>query len=335
MATKPTKKAPQGVVVYQAKNGAIELRGDTSRETVWATQADMARIFGVTPQNITLHLKNIYKEKELDERATCKESLQVQKEGKREVTRQVKEYNLDAMIAVGYRVGSVVGTRFRQWATKTLREHITRGYTINRSVVAKNMDAFLRTAEEMKALLPKNRALGDEGVLELVSFFANTWLSLDAYDKEAFAKGRTTKKKIALTAETFLRDVAVLKNELIKKGEATELFAAERSREAIEGIIGNVMQGFGGVDVYPSVEEKAAHLLYFVVKNHPFVDGNKRTGAYAFVWFLARAKILDRERISPSALTALTLLVAESDPKDKDRLIGLITMLLGLPKSAR
>lgn len=331
MAKKPSK-APKGVVIYQAKNGAIELRGDTSRETVWATQAEIARVFDVTPQNITLHLKHIYRDHELDERATCKESLQVQKEGNREVTRRVKEYNLDVMIAVGYRVGSVVGTRFRQWATKTLREHITKGYTINRAVVAKNMDAFLHTAEEMKALLPKDQALGDEGVLELVSFFANTWLSLDAYDKETFTKGRTTKKKVTLTAETFLRDVAILKSELIRKGEATDLFASERTRDAIEGIIGNVMQGFGGVDMYPSIEEKAAHLLYFVVKNHPFVDGNKRTGAYAFVWFLSRAKVLDRERITPSALTALTLLVAESDPKDKDRLVGLITMLLGLPR---
>lgn len=138
------------VVIYQAKNGAIELRGDFSHDTIWATQAEVSKMFDVTPQNITLHVKNIYKDKELLEKATCKESLQVQIEGKRQVTRNVKLYNLDVIIAVGYRVNSVTGTNFRVWATKTLREHITKGYTINRKQVAKNYDAFLKSVADIQ-----------------------------------------------------------------------------------------------------------------------------------------------------------------------------------------
>ncbi|MDP2838341.1 MAG: Fic family protein [Candidatus Moranbacteria bacterium] len=169
---------------------------------------------------------------------------------------------------------------------------------------------------------------GEKEALELVRMFADTWMSLDAYDKEALDIRKPTKKKVALTGALLTESVAVLKTELMTKGEATDLFATERSRNALEGIVGNVMQAFGGADVYPSVESKAAHLLYFVVKNHPFVDGNKRTGAYSFVWFLSRAKVLDTKRLTPEALTALTLLIAESNPKDKDKLIKLVMMLI-------
>ncbi len=323
------KKTPkQGVVIYQAKSGAIELRGDFTRETLWATQAQIAGIFGTTPQNITLHLKNVYKEKELSEQATCKEYLQVQKEGKRDVQRMQKFYNLDAIISIGYRINSQTGTQFRQWATKTLRTHIVDGYTINRVRIGQNYDAFMKAVADVRALLPAGMQSDTGSILELVRMFADTWMSLDAYDKEALDLKKPTKKKVALTGAKLAESVAVLKSELIKKGEATDLFATERNRNALEGIVGNVMQAFAGADVYPSVESKAAHLLYFIVKNHPFIDGNKRTGAYSFVWFLSRAKVLDTRRLTPEALTALTLLIAESNPRDKDKLIGLVMMLI-------
>ncbi len=332
MAKKATKKrtlpAPQGVVIYQAKNGAIELRGDVSRETVWATQAEMARIFGVTPQNVTLHIKNIYKEKELETKATCKESLQVQKEGRREVVRRVKEYNLDVMIGVGYRVGSVVGTRFRQWATRTLREHITRGYTINRSRIGQNYDALLTEVNSLQQLLPEHVALDPKLVLELVKEFATTWVSLDAYDKDALTPVGTTKRAVTLAGEELTAAIAGFRDEIMKRGDATDLFARERSAGSIGGIVGNVMQSFGGKALYPSVEEKAANLLYFVVKNHPFSDGNKRTGAFAFVWFLRRARSKKARTMTPAALTALTLLIAESDPSRKEQLVALVTRML-------
>jgi prophage maintenance system killer protein len=332
MAKKVSQVPTKGPVIYQAKNGAIALRGDASRETVWATQAQIAIAFDVDIRTVNEHIQNIYKTKELGQKTTIRKFRIVQTEGKRVVERDVMHYDLDMILSVGYRVNSKRATQFRQWATKTLRSYIVEGYVVDRRRLGENYATFEQLLRDAQRLLPADSVMRANDAMELVSFFANTWLSLDAYDKEAFTRGRTTKKKITLTAESFLRDVQTLKAELMRKEEATELFATERTARAVEGIIGNVMQSFGGSDVYPSLEEKAAHLLYFVVKNHPFVDGNKRTGAYAFVWFLSRAKILDRERISPSALTAITLLVAESDPKDKERLIGLITMMLGLPR---
>lgn len=328
----PKKKVKNNIIIYQAKNGAIELRKDISRETIWATQAQMAEVFGVTPQNITIHLRSIFKDKELKQRLTCKESLQVQKEGNREIKRKVKVYNLDAIIAVGYRINSVVGTKFRQWATKTLRTHIVDGYTINRSRIAKNYDEFMKAVSDIQALLPEHITLDPKNVLELIKEFAGTWMSLDAYDKETLVVVGASKKSVKLTGGELLEAIDNLKTELLKKGEATDIFAAERASGSVEGIVGNVMQSFGGKSVYASVEEKAAHLLYFMVKNHPFTDGNKRSGAFAFVWFLRKAKIKGARNINPSALTALTLLIAESNPKKKNQMTALVTVLLSAKK---
>ncbi len=322
------KKTKGGVVIYQAKNGAIELRGDAQKETLWATQAQMAEIFSVGSQAITKHLGNIYKEGELSKKATCSKLEQVQKEGSRTIHRSVDIYNLDAVIAVGYRINSRVGTKFRQWATKTLRQHITQGYTLNPRVLKTHYTEFMKAVENMKALLPAGTPIDHESVLELVSAFADTWLSLEAYDKDTLTTAGATKRSVSLTSEELQRALGALKSTLMSRSEATELFGAERQSGAVQGIVGNVMQSFGGKSVYGSVEEKAAHLLYFMVKNHPFTDGNKRSGAYAFVWFLKKAKILDLARITPPALTALTLLVAESDPRDKDRMIRLVLQLL-------
>lgn len=321
-------KARNGVVIYQAKSGAIELRGDASRETIWATQAQIAQLFDVTPQNVTLHLNNIFRDKELDIKATCKESLQVQIEGKRKVERVVKFYDLDAIIAVGYRISSVMGTNFRIWATKTLREHITKGYTVNRKQIAKNHDAFMKVVGDIQMLLPEHVALDPKSILELVKEFSSTWMSLDAYDRGALTTIGSTKRAVKLTGAELTDAIANLRSALVKKGEATDIFAQERSTRSIEGIVGNVMQSLGGRPVYASIEEKAAHLLYFMVKNHPFVDGNKRSGAFAFVWFLRKAKTKKVRNINPGALTALTLLVAESDPKRKEQMIALITQIL-------
>src|SRR3989344_1296950 len=162
------------IVIYQAKNGAIELRGDFNKETIWATQVQIAQLFDVTPQNVTLHIGSIFRDKELDVKATCKESLQVQIEGNRRIKRTVKLYNLDVIIAVGYRINSVVGTDFRIWATRTLREHITKGYTINKKQIAKNYDSFMKSVADIQALLPEHVALDPKTVLELIKEFAST-----------------------------------------------------------------------------------------------------------------------------------------------------------------
>lgn len=323
------KNSQQQVVVYQAKNGAIELRGDMGAETVWATQAQIADVFGVDRTVITKHVRNIYKEGELDVRATCAKFAQVQKEGHRTITRDITYYNLDAIISVGYRVNSKTATQFRQWATKTLREHITKGYTLNRKRIAQNYEAFMRAVGDMQVLLPEAVALDPKDVLELVKEFADTWVSLQAYDSDSLALGKPTKKRVRLTAQALAIALATFKEDLVSTGGATDIFAQEREKGSVAGIVGNVMQSFGGMDVYPSVEAKAAHLLYFIVKNHPFTDGNKRSGAFAFVWFLRKARVLDAKRMTPAALTALTLLIAESDPKDKEKMTALTMTLLG------
>jgi hypothetical protein len=323
-------KIKTDIVIYQSKSGAIELRTDLKAETFWATQAQMASVFGVNPQAITRHLKNIYGENELSKEATCSKMEQVQDEGGREVKRTVTAYNLDAIISVGYRINSAMATKFRQWATKTLRTHITDGFTINRKRLASNYDTFLKAVDEVKDLIPSGgqSQVGTGDALELVKLFASTWLSLSAYDREDLPKKGITKRQVRFTADQLQGALAQMKAELLGRGEATDLFGRERSADSVGGIVGTVFQTFGGKPLYATAEERAAHLLYFMVKNHPYADGNKRSGAFSFVWFLNRAKLLDASRISPEALTALTLLVAESQPKEKDRVIGLVLLLL-------
>jgi prophage maintenance system killer protein len=322
------KSMKSETVIYQGKSGAIEFKGDFEEETMWASLQQIADLFETDKSGVSRHIRNIYKADELELKATVAKIATVQKEGKREILRNIEIYNLDMILSVGYRVNSKKATVFRQWATKTLRAHITDGYTINKKRLAKNYDTFLKAVEDVKKLLPAEGQVKAKDVMELVTLFASTWFSLDAYDKTALPQTGATKKKVSVTAEQLTKAISNLKSELIAKKEATDLFAQEKRAGSIEGIVGNIFQSFGEQDLYPSVEEKAAHFLYFFVKNHPFNDGNKRSGAFAFVWFLQKAKILDMRRLTPEALTVLTLLVAESDPKDKTRMIGLILILL-------
>jgi len=324
----PKKLVKKEIVIYQAKSGAIELRGDFRRETIWATQLQIASAFDVDVRTVNEHIKNIYQSNELEEKSTIRNFQIVQKEGRREVEREIKHYNLDLVLSVGYRVNSKRATLFRQWATKTLRAHIVNGYTINKKRLAKNYNNFLQAVENVKKLLPSGGQIKAEDALELVKMFASTWLSLTAYDKQLLPKKGITKKRLDVAAENLEKALIALKNELLFKKEASGLFGAERTKGDLAGIVGNVFQSFRGADLYPTLEEKAAHLLYFMVKNHPFVDGNKRSGAFAFVWFLRQAGILNISKLSPEALTALTLLVAESDSKNKEQIIGLVLMLL-------
>jgi len=186
----------------------------------------------------------------------------------------------------------------------------------------------LKTVESIQALLPEHITLDPKSILDLIKEFSITWISIDAYDKEILKAVGSTKKAIKLSGKELTDAIANLRSDLIKTGGATDIFAQEREAGSIAGIVGNVMQSFGGKDVYATLEEKAAHLLYFMVKNHPFVDGNKRSGAFAFIWFLRKAKIKTLRNINQSALTALTLLIAESDPKKKDQMVALVTQML-------
>jgi hypothetical protein len=188
------------IVIYQAKNGAIELRGDLKHETLWATQAQIAEVFGIERSVITKHIKNVYIEKELEEKRTCAKIAQVQKEGERQVERLIEHYNLDIILSVGYRVNSKTATEFRKWATKTLRSYIVDGYAINKNRIVENYEKFLETVENIKNLLPAGSVIENKDVVSLISLFADTWLSLDAYDKEIVPKGKLTKRKVGITA---------------------------------------------------------------------------------------------------------------------------------------
>jgi prophage maintenance system killer protein len=316
------------IVIYQAPNGAIEFKNDSDNETVWATLDQIAEVFGRDKSVISRHLNNIYKENELDKKATVAKNATVQLEGGRTIKRNLEYYNLDAIISVGYRVNSKTATQFRIWATQTLKNHITKGYTINRTQIGKNYDAFMQSVSDIQALLPAHVVLDPKAILELVREFSSTWLSLDAYDKESLTVVGTTKKEIQFSGSELTDAIANLRKELFKKGEVTALFAEEREKGSVAGIVGNVLQSFGGESVYASVEEKAAHLLYFMVKNHPFVDGNKRAGAFAFIWFLRKTRLKGGRHINPNALTVLTLLIAESHPEKKEQMVALVTQML-------
>lgn len=319
------KKASQvDTIIYQSKSGALVLKTDKKHETIWLTQDQMASLFDVKKAAISKHLKNIFDSEELYEKSVVSILETTAKDKK---VYKVKHFNLDAVLSVGYRVNSKSATHFRQWATKTLKEHIQKGYTINRHRIKSNYEDFLKAVADIKNVA-SGSAIDSNSVLELVALFADTWFSLDAYDRDALASKGATKRKVALTADKLSRALTELKQSLIIKGEATELFGAERTQDSIGAIVGNVMQSFSDEDLYPTIEEKAAHLLYFIIKNHPFVDGNKRSGAYAFIWFLRQANILDLTRMTPPALTALTLLIAGSSPKEKDKLIGLVCSVL-------
>ncbi|NBV06552.1 MAG: death-on-curing protein [Proteobacteria bacterium] len=323
-------------LIYQAKDGAIELRLDRKNETIIANVNQIADLFGVQRPAITKHLRNIFADKELNEKVVGSILELTTPHGavaaKKQV-QKVKFYNLDVIIAVGYRVNSKQATNFRIWATKILKSYLLDGYVVNKKHIAKNYEKFLEALDEIKVLSGKKNLkdsdLDPSSAIDLVKGFAETWLSLDAYDKDNLKIDNVTKEQITLSAKDLSEGIANLKSELIKKREATEIFAKERSKDVLEGIIGNVMQSFGGTDLYESLEEKAAHLFYFIVKNHPFTDGNKRSGAFSFVWFLQKFSLIDVKKIDPQTLTALTLLIAESDPKDKDKMVGLVMMLLG------
>jgi prophage maintenance system killer protein len=313
------------IIIYQGHNGEILLKGDVKHDTLWASLDQIADLFGRDKSVVSRHIKNIFKDEELQKNSVVAFFATTASDGK---TYQVEYFNLDVILSVGYRVNSKIATKFRQWATKTLREHITKGYTLNKKVLAKNYDEFLQAVESVKKLLPTGGQVNAKDALELVKMFADTWFSLDAYDKSNLPKSGASKKQVRISSDELTKAIAGLKNNLQQKKEATELFAQERQADAIACIVGNVFQSVFGRDAYETLEEKAAHLLYFFVKNHPFTDGNKRSGAFAFVWFLNKAGLLRKDKMTPEVLTALTLLVAESNPKDKEQMIGLVLLLL-------
>ncbi len=313
------------IIIYQSKSGSLDFRGDYKKETIWATQAQISELFKAERSVVTKHIRNILQEKELEQDLVCAKFAHTATDGK---TYQTKYYNLDVILAVGYRTSTNRAIQFRQWATKTLRNHIIRGYTLNKKRIGNNYSEFLKAVESIKKLLPANSEISARETLELVKLFAGTWLSLDAYDKGKLPRSGANIKQVTITAQELQHALAELKADLLKRNGASELFGQEKQTGGLAGIIGTVFQSAFGTDAYTTVEAKAAHLLYFIIKNHPFTDGNKRSGAFAFVWFLNKVHLLNPAKISPEALTALTLLVAESKPQAKEQIIGLLMLLL-------
>jgi len=321
--TKTTSKLSNSLpLIYQAKDGVIEINADIKNQNIWASQAQIVDIFKIDQSVASRHIKNIFKDNEIDKKSN------MQKMHIANSDKPVVFYSLDVILAVGYRTNSKTAIEFRKWATKVLKSYLLEGVAINKKLISQNYQKFSQALKDIKTILPKNNHIATENILDLVSDFAQTWLSLDAYDKDQLESKGSTVRKIKLDAKELELGIASLKITLLKNNEATEIFAKERNLGSLEGIIGNIMQSFAGEDVYQTLEEKAGHLLYFIVKNHPFIDGNKRSGAFAFIWFLQKNNLLNQNKISPQALTAITLLVAQSNPQEKDRMIGLILTLL-------
>ena len=317
------------VILYETADGHVQVDVRLDQETVWLTQRQMAAVFATSPENVLMHLRNVFAQDELDEQATTKDFLVVRQEGARHVRRSLKHYNLDAIISVGYRVNSKCGVRFRQWATRTLREHLVKGYTLNeRRLAERGLDEARQTIGLLARTLHSQALVDDTGkaVLELSSGYADTWRLLLQYDEDRLETPPDEQPSTsAIDLNQALDAIATLKRDLAARGEATALFGNPRG-DTLAAILGNIEQTMFGEPLYRSREEKAAHLLYFLVKDHPFSDGNKRIGALLFLLYLTQESI--PHQLDPRALTALTLLIAESMPTNKDLMVRLTMNLL-------
>ena len=318
------------IEIYQSSNGGIEFRGDSAKETIWASLNQIAELFGRDKSVISRHIKNIFANEELDKTSTVAKIATVQKEGKREVVRDIEYFNLDMILSIGYRVDSKEATQFRRWATSVLKKYITDGYAINEQKVTQTKELLSNLKQTINFLSSKE--IGQEKeILSLLHTYTKTLSLLESYDKSSIEDFRGNSAEYVLTYEEAKKVISQLKNELMKKAEASELFGNEKANE-LAGIIGNLYQTFGGDELYASIEDKATHLLYLIIKDHPFNDGNKRTAAFLFIYFLDKCDYLYKhsgeKKINENALTTLTLLVASSDPKEKDILIKLIKHLL-------
>lgn len=320
------------VLVYETPDGGVRVDVRLERETVWLSLTQMAELFERDKSVISRHLRNVFASGELERPAVVAKNATTAADGK---TYQVEFFNLDAILSVGYRVNSRRGTQFRIWATRTLREHLVRGYTINRQRFEDNA----RELEAALALVRKavaGEALTSDqgrGLVDIIARYTQTFLLLQCYDAGLLVEPRGVPGGALPQVEEARAAIQELRRDLVARGEATELFGRERE-DGLAALLGNLDQSVFGEPAYPTIESKAAHLLYFVIKNHPFVDGNKRIGSFLFVEFLHRNGRLVRGGepvINDVGLAALALLVAESAPKDKDVMIRLVmNMLAGL-----
>ena len=320
------------IEIYQGENGQTKINVKFEENTVWLSQKQMAELFDKDTDTIGLHLKNIFFDEELLEIATTEFFSVVQLEGNREVTRKIKLYNLDAIISVGYRVNSKRGVQFRQWATQRLKDYLVQGYAVNEKRL-KELSNNLKELENTIQFIKKSgENLESKDLLEIISKYTKSFVLLNQFDSNRLSADALSEEiSYEIDYNEAVLAIEELKRQLIEKKEASNLFGNQKD-QSFQGILGNVIQSFGGQYVYPSIEEQAAHLLYFIIKNHPFSDGNKRIGAFIFIWFLEKNKhrfSKDGElKINENALTALALLVAQSNMMDKELMIKLIVNLI-------
>lgn len=319
------------IVIYQTENGKNKIDVQLQNETIWLSQKDMAELFECSTDNISLHLKNIYKEQELSKDSTTEDFSVVQKEGARNVKRPKTFYNLDAIIAVGYRINSKKATQFRIWATNVLRQYLVNGYAVNEKRLSKKQEQIEVLKNSLNLLirsiaLQANTLDDAQNLAKVLENFAQGLELLDDYDNKTLAtKGLTKREAVKISKEEYLQLIAKMKPEF-----GSDVFANPKD-DSFDSSINQIYQTFGGVELYPTLEEKASMLLYFLVKNHGFTDGNKRIGAACFLYFLEKNGILYRNSspiIDNATLFTLTLLIAESKPEEKETMKQVILSVL-------
>lgn len=319
------------IEIYRSKDGTVQLNVKLENESVWLTQSQMAELFGVDRTSIVRHIRNIYKSEELDESSTCAKSAQVRMEGQRQIVREIPLYNLDVIISVGYRVNSKNATSFRRWATSVLKQYIIKGYAINQQIKLDRYKELKDVVRLMSRAIGLQEEVSNEeygGLFNVISDYVYALDTLDHYDYQSLAIQKTTSDaSFHATYDNAMETINALK---VKFG-GSQWFANEKD-ESFKSSIGQIYQTFDGQELYPSVEEKAAMLLYLVVKNHSFSDGNKRIAAMLFLWFLNNNHVLYAEdghkRIADNTLVALTLMIAESRTEEKDVMVKVVVNLI-------
>ena len=321
------------IKIYKTKEGNTSIEVKLEKETVWLSQKQMAELFDKDSDTIGLHLRNIFKSRELEEISTTENFSVVRQEGERKVKRLIKFYNLDAIISVGYRVNSIRGVLFRRWATELLKDYLIKGYAINQQQLKKQTEQLNQLKETIKILgntLEYKELTNDEskGLLKIISDYSYALEILDQYDYQTLKIENTSRKEVyKLTYEEAIKQI-----ELVKKTYGnSDLFGREKDN-SFKSSISTIYQTFDGNELYPSIEEKAANLLYFIVKNHSFSDGNKRIAAFIFLFFLETNNLLytnaGEKRIADNALVALTLMIAVSKPDEKETIVKVIISLI-------
>lgn len=321
------------VVIYQSPDNQTQVEVKFNEETLWLSQKHMSELFDKDSDTIGLHLKNIYNEGELTELATTELFSVVQTEGKRKVSRKIKYYNLDAILSVGYRVNSKMGTNFRQWATQRLKDYLVKGYTVNEQRLKASQQQLVslkQTIHVLENVVQQKQLSTDEaiGLLKVVTAYSRALSLLDQYDHQQLVIPEAKKVKLQkLTYAEAIKHISIWRT----KHKAGKLFGNEKD-QSFHSSLQTIYQTFDGAELYPSLAEKAANLLYFVVKNHSFSDGNKRIAAGLFLYFLDKNNQLyaadGSKTIADNTLVAITIMIAESKPDDKEIMIKLIVNLM-------